>query len=112
VDPQSLYLLLRGDHLHLPWFLEVLVVAVFLGTIAGLVQITLRARRRGEQEPVQREAPRDPEPALPGARRMEIQPPAGSDLSAILGTGAVHFGPPPPAVSYEPEENMIRVDEE
>ena len=73
--------------------------------------------------PAEKRAPPRPPPSLdprteridaarlPPSRRFEVLTPPASDMGAILGSGTPSLGPAPPSVGFEPDENVIRVEE-
>ncbi len=70
----------------------------------------------GEREPKPTPVP-DPKPerlqaaGLPPSPRFQVGESTPENFGGILGTGTPSLGPAPPSIGYEPDANVIRVDE-
>ncbi len=119
------YELMRSNALGVHWSVGALGVAIVIcGTFtAGWWLVGALLRAWGLAPPEKKGppmAPPAPDPrterihaaGLPPSRAFGVMTPPVADMGAILGSGTPSLGPAPPSIGFEPEDNVIRVEEE
>ncbi len=84
-----------------------------LGVIVYVVQRAVRERPAEPPPPPPLDAQIERVLALgaPPSQRFQIDNQRSPYLAGFLGPGTPDFGPAPPSVSFEPDQNVVQVDD-